>query len=252
MHLYANRPNIFSSQSIGEGPEYIEKLFELLVGSSNRPLIEYLSIIEKLSPKVNVRKRVFLLFYKGYYLQKTAAISTDESEKESITKKALVSYQAFLRGKAATPEIQYYAQWQLGLLKETLQYSWPEVQYTLLKARAMNPTRSEAHTKVLRHYLQEQNWPLSYLFSCFSMEQFYNRYPSGKWGIDRSCYDWRVLDKHWAICAALGKQDELETVKKELTSYFYTHKRTLSENELNYIAQKINPWIHETGLHPIQ
>ena len=252
MELYTNSPNIFSSKSIAEGPEYIEKLFELLIGGPNRPIFEYISIIEKLSQKVNVKKRILLLFYKAYFLQKAMAAESSDSEKVSLGKRALASYEVFLREKSATPEIRYYAQWQMGLLQESLDYPWPQVQYTLLKARPLNTTRAEAHTKLVRHYLRESNWPLAYLFNSFSTEQFYNHYPSGSWGIDLSCYNWRILDKQWAICAALDKQEELKIVKKDLTDYFQAHKRELPANELDYIAQKLNPWIRETGLHPIQ
>jgi len=252
MELYTTSPNIFSDHSIAEGPQYIEHLFELLVGGANRPLFDHISVLEKLSQKVNAKKRILILFYKGYYYQRTITTQGNDSEKADTNKKALANYEAFLREKVGPPEIQYYAQWQAGLLQESLHYPWRQVQYTLLKARPLDPLRAEAHTRLIRHYLKESNWPLSYLFNSFSKEHFYNNCPARKWGIDPSCYNWRILDKQWAICAALGNKEEMGKIRDELALYFSTHKNGLGADEYNYISQKLNPWTTETGLQPIR
>lgn len=254
MQTHSAISNIFSNDSIKEGPQHIESLFNLLIPQNSEfRVIEYIKVLETSFGKLNASKRQLMSFYKGFFYQKAANLESNDNEKQILYKTALFNYDAFLREKTGPSDIQYYAQWQAGLLQESLHYPWFQIQDTLLKARSLDPIRAEAHTKLIRYHLSKSNWPQAYVFNSFSKEYYYNNSPEHirKWQIDPSCYSWRVLDKQLLICSMLNIQGEIERTKTDITIYFDTNKENLPADEFNYIKHKLNSWRTKDHLEPI-
>ena len=246
MELYSTEPTIFSDYSIAEGPRYIEALFDLLTPQNTdggNVYLKYLHVLEELMGEGDAEKQKLLLFYQGYCLQKLAKASPDNNG--NLSKKSLLYYEAFLRDPAGPSEIHYYAQWQVGLLQESLNHPWTDVETALLKATSIDPLRGEAHTKIIRHYLTESDWPQAYLHNSYAREHFYNNDPAQTrtWEVEPSCYNWRVLDKQITICYMLGLKNKVKECLNELFNYLSFRRKELSTKESDYIEKKLDPWM---------
>jgi pentatricopeptide repeat protein len=245
MKLFGNNIDPFSEFTINLGPAYISRLFEMLLikkgvadvhklSYSDR-LQKYIDLLETNNQKGNHTKRAIICFYLAHFNHQLADNLSESKIK--FYEKAIYHYQSYLKLTKGAEQSKFYAQWQVGMLLDYLQYPWAAAQDELLKARTIDLCRGEAIKKIIDHYLSTEEWPIAYLFSSYSIEHFYDRNPiaSRCWYVDFNCYNWKVLDTQIQVCCKTGKYKEAETVYQELLNYVLEHLYDFNLPAINYI-----------------
>jgi hypothetical protein len=166
----------------------------------------YLNYLKKNTKPNNHIQYTFIQFYKGHFYQQLANHSTSHRDVQHSLEKALCYYQTYLELSDRPDESQYYAQWQIGVLQDTLKYPWLLAEDALLKASAIDPIRGEAIKKIIEHYIINKQWNRAYHYSTIAMGKFFNKNPIAdrRWFIDFDAYNWRVARIHRLICYKSG------------------------------------------------
>lgn len=217
MLLFSSKIDPFSSYTINLGPLYVERVFDSLlmkesmqgIGkmTAKERFVHYLEWLRQRMAKGNRQQYAVIQFYKGHFYQQLAMLHRQSGYAQHLMEKALCAYQDYLELPHSGDESRYYAQWQAGMLQFTLDYPWPLVEDTLLKATGIDPLRGEAIKKITEYYTQRKEWEMAYSYSLMAVNRFLNKNPIAqrRWHIDFSAYDQNIIDGHLRICAGLSR-----------------------------------------------
>jgi hypothetical protein len=151
-------------------------------------------------------------FYKGHFYQQLAQHSSNIKNIQHFRERALCFYQNYLElNDDRSDESKYYAQWQTGMLQDSLCYPWLLAENSLLKASAIDPLRGEAIKKIIEHYMRYRDWSSAYHYSTIAIEQFFDKNPVARrrWFIDFAAYNQNVIRTNRFICYKLGYLKEI-------------------------------------------
>lgn len=222
------------SNDIKAGPAHLEhKLSPQLSGNLSKSqrlqiLVDLIKTIKGAKNKVSVVYSFclgYLSHEAGYY---EAALAWYEQVAHKWT-----------RGEPA-----FYARYVAGIIMQNLDYPWPQVEEKFLSAFQALPTRGESLLRVIDYYQSKQLWPIAYLYSKFAMEQFYDNLPlAGNWDLDKSLYNWKILDIHKVSCYYVQKMDEA-------TAAYSTLCRLISANPQSFLSEDITRIARQKFLFP--
>jgi hypothetical protein len=202
----------FSAFTINLGPLYVERVFDsLLTRKGVEGMVQMNAVgrftlyLDRLKSNLNVHNHTqyaVTQFYKGHFSQQLSMHSTSQETARHFQEKALCYYQNYLELAEREEESRYYAQWQTGILQDALNYPWPMVEESLLKATAFDPLRGEAVKKIVEHYISSQDWKSAYAHSKTAVEKYLNKNPIAhrRWFVEFDAYNWSVLTRHHKIC----------------------------------------------------
>lgn len=176
--------------------------------------------------------------FAGFYTQVAAGYCLAIQNEKELLQKSLKHYEQFLDGKADQSEVKYFAQWQLGLVKEALGYQWIEVERTLLEASKYNLDRGEAMRHIVGHYRNIKEYGFAYIYSSIAKKQYFNKFsPTMAWFADASYYRWKILNYHASICSNLGNIPEAEETFQTLWNCSLEHPEYFTEEQMQQIYQ---------------
>lgn len=219
MSIFHSKPDPFCSFSIDLGPLYIERVFDYILtkegieGVSRMQdadrLVKYVDYLNLCGSKAHPPAHSYELFYKGHFYQRLARCAGLEPDNLHYCETALYHYRDYLESSHQIDESRFYAQWQTGILQETMQYPWPLVEAALAKAQSIDPLRGEPIRQIIQHYMGEKKWAKALPFSCHSVEKYFNRSPIHirRWFVDDNAYNWNVIFTRLSISRHLGTDD---------------------------------------------
>jgi len=185
----------------------------------------YVSLLDQ--EKVHIKKgeKQIISFCTGYYHQQAAKFSKDNDEKNKFLNKAISNYRLFVTSSKDNKEMLYYAQWQIGVILQTLKHNWDEVQEAFFKAHHFDPSRGETIKQIILYYITQKQWSIAYIFSSFSKNHFFNQnpHPQKRLDVDHPFYNWKALDLHVAVCCNLDRIEEAEKAFKQLLQQTKDH-----------------------------
>ena len=182
-------------------------------------------------------------FCLGYLNQENAKLADDDQKKNAKQEAALKHYK-YVADQWRVGEPAFYARYSAGMIAQSLNYPWPKVEEQFLSAFQTMPQRGEPILRIIHYYQSKQQWPIAYLFSKFAKEQFHGKMPAiGNWGLDKSLYNWKVLDIHKVSCYYVHKFDEA-------TAAYSTLCRLISENPDSFLAEDITRISRQKFLFP--
>lgn len=237
--------NLFKllTANIAAGPEYVESIFEKLVGlpvgasETERYLayIDYLQTNQGKAKKPHYNKVAFLFGY----LNEQTALHTGKKTKDSYKELAFAYYQDFLSFGKACPDTRYYAMWKSGKMQEALGTPWSKVLVTYQSTLELDPIRGEAVGEIIDHYFTASEWRIAYQFSSYCKRVFLNNNPAGlrKWQVNPAFYDWKILDYHVPVCVALRKREEAKETYGALCKFVAAHSDDFSPADIGRIRQ---------------
>jgi tetratricopeptide (TPR) repeat protein len=211
MFPFRSKIDPFSAYTINLGPLYVERVFDSLLirlGTKSATQLNaaerYALYLDYLKNNIDVHNHTqyaITQFYKGYFYQQLACHSIGHDTARHFQEKALCYYQNYLELAHREDESRYYAQWQIGLLQDLLDYPWPLVEDSLHKATAIDPLRGEALMKVVDHYIAAKEWRSAHHHSRTAVEKYYDKNPIARrrWFVDFDAYNSTVLSRHQKI-----------------------------------------------------
>jgi hypothetical protein len=210
MSFFHTKIDPFSDLSINLGPLYVDRVFDSLLvqlGVEIRvlsPTIRYAAYLDYLMGQKGISSQhhaAILQFYKGHFHQQLAIHVDASISARHHQEKALCYYQEYLEMTAGNEQSHYYAQWQAGLLQDTLQYPWQQTEEALLKATRIDPARGEGLLKIVQHYFQSRQWAQAWHYSSTAVERFLWKNPVAdrRWYVDFAAYDKNLLRIHKLI-----------------------------------------------------
>jgi len=179
----------------------------------------------------------------GYLYQEAGKRSVDASRKSSYLEAALIHYELFLRdGRRHSPDTRYFAQWQIGVIRQATGTAWPSVEKSLLQALEYDTSRAEALKAIVTTRYNQQEWRIAYIYSSYCAEQYLDRRPKNRcWVVDDDFYHWKLLRYHIPILLKLQKKAEARAAFRELKRRVGHFSASLSERDhetIAYLAQK--------------
>ena len=212
MFPFRFRIDPFSAFTINLGPLYVDRVFDSLLTREGVKAVVQMTAAERftlyleyLKKNINVHNHTqyaVTQFYKGHFSQQLAVHSISQETARHFQEKALCYYQNYLELAEREEESCYYAQWQTGMLQDTLNYAWPLVEDSLLKAFSLDELRGEAVKKIIEHYIGTREWEKAYIHSKSAVEKYLDKNPVAhrRWFVDFDAYNWSVLTRHHQIC----------------------------------------------------
>ncbi len=212
MFPFRSKIDPFSAFTINLGPLYVERVFDSLLTKEGVKAVVQMSAagrftlyLDYLKSNINVHNHTqyaVTQFYKGHFCQQLAAHPISHETARHFQEKALCYYQNYLELAEREDESRYYAQWQTGMLQDTLNYDWSIVEDSLLKAVAVDALRGEATNKIAEHYINTREWKKAYIHSKSAVEKYLDKNPVAqrRWFVDFDAYNWSVLTRHHKIC----------------------------------------------------
>lgn len=212
MFPFRSKIDPFSAFTINLGPLYVERVFDsLLTREGVKGMVQmnaserFTLYLDYLKTNINVHNHTqyaVTQFYKGYFCQQLAVHSISQETARHFQEKALCYYQNYLELAEREEESRYYAQWQIGVLQDTLNYPWQQVEKSLLEAATLDPLRGEAVKKIVEHYIHTREWKKAYVHSKSAVEQYLDKNPVAhrRWFVEFDAYNWSVLTRHHKIC----------------------------------------------------
>jgi hypothetical protein len=171
-------------------------------------------------------------FCLGYLCQKNAK------------QEAALKHYKHVADQWAVGEPAFYARYSAGIIAQNLNYPWPKVEHQFLGAFQTLPQRGEPILRIIHYYQSKQQWPIAYLFSKFAKEQFYGKLPTnGNWGLDKSLYNWKILDIHKVSCYYVQEIDEA-------TATYSILCRLITEDPDSFLAEDITRIARQKFLFP--
>ncbi|HXB33970.1 MAG TPA: hypothetical protein VNV35_11130 [Puia sp.] len=222
MFSFRSKIDPFSTFTINLGPLYLERVFDsLLTRGGVKGLVQmngaerYALYMDYLKSKINVHNHTqyaVTQFYKGYFDQQLATHSIGSETVRHFQEKALCYYHNYLELAKRDDESRFYAQWQTGVLQDTLNFAWQTVEESLQKAAAIDPMRGEPIKKIVEHHIGTREWKKAYPRSKEALEKYFDKNPVAhrRWFVDFEAYNWSVLARHHTICLFLGYVREAE------------------------------------------
>jgi hypothetical protein len=182
-------------------------------------------------------------FILGYLHQEAGKRCADTDQKRCYYEAALVHYEIFLQGRGRhNSDTRYFAQWQTGLIEQSLGHAWPLVEKGLLLALEYDASRAEALKAIITARYNQQEWRIAYIYSSHCVEQYLGRRPEGRyWGVDDDLYHWKLLRYHIPILLKLQKKEEAGAALGELKKRVGPFSASLSERDretITYLIQK--------------
>jgi hypothetical protein len=212
MFPFGSRINPFSTYTINLGPLYVERVFDsLLTREGVKSVVQmngserftlYLDYLKSNISIHNHTQYAVTQFYKGYFSQQLALHSISQETALHFQEKALCNYQNYLELAGRGEESRYYAQWQAGMLQNALNFPWPLVEESLLRATTFDPLRGEAVKQIVEHYISSREWKKAYAHSKSAVEKYLNKNPVAhrRWFVEFDAYNRSVLTRHHKIC----------------------------------------------------
>jgi hypothetical protein len=222
MFPFHSKIDPFSAFTINLGPLYVERVFDsLLTQEGVKGMVQmnaadryalYLGYLKSTIDVHNHTQYAITQFYKGHFYHQLASQFTSRETALHFQEKALCYYQNYLELAEREEESRYFAQWQSGMLQDTLNYPWPSVEDSLKKATPIDPIRGEAVKKIVEHYIASGEWKKAYSHSKLAIEKYFDKNPVShrRWFVDFDAYNWSVLTRHHTICLYLGYVSEAE------------------------------------------
>ena len=108
----------------------------------------------------------------------------------------------------------FYSKYQIAILMERLEYSWEECLNAYLAAWEHTPERAEPLYRIGSYYMQQQNWPLAWLF----LNQAANLKQQAKFllFIEEQVYEYMALFDAIVAAGNMGYWEEMEEKHKKL------------------------------------
>lgn len=212
MFPFRSKIDPFSAFTINLGPLYVERVFDsLLTKEGVKSVVEmnaaerftlYLDYLKSNIDVHNHTQYAITQFYKGHFYQQLAVHSMANETVRHFQEKALCYYQNYLELAEREDESRFYAQWQMGVLQERLDYPWVQVEESLQRAVAVDLLRGEPTKKIVEHYMGIREWRRAFLHSRISVERYFDRNPIAvrRWFVDLDAYNTTVLSRHQQIC----------------------------------------------------
>lgn len=211
MFPFRSKIDPFSAYTINLGPFYVERVFDCLltkqgiIGLQRMTAVErftcYLEYLKKHTDLHNYTQYAITQFYKGHFYQQLSTHSISQELARHYQEKALCYYQNYLELADRQDESRYYAQWQTGMLQLALDYPWPLIEGSLLKAAAIDPRRGEAVRQIVEHYMTVGEWKKAYIHSLSAVDKYFDKNPiaNRRWFVDFDAYNSTVLTRHQKI-----------------------------------------------------
>ena len=170
--------------------------------------------------------------YGGCFFQEAAKSLSDASKINYFLNLSHTSYTNFQKMAIENNDINYFVQWQKGIVEDKLGYNWQQVERTLVDSSQYYPARGEAIQHIIQHYRTTMQEGIGYIFSSMARDMFYGKLPAGsRWFTNHSFYNWRVLYHHAAICRQIKNQKEEATTLKQIKVCLESHPDFFSEDE---------------------
>ena len=247
MSFFRKKINPFSSFTINLGPLYVERVFDsvLTLEGVNEvvrmPASErFERYLEYLRKKVDIgdpEHYTLIQFYKAHFCQQLANHANHQEITRHFQEKALCYYQNYLELIGHTDESLYYAQWQTGILQDSLYYPWPLVEDSLLKAYALDPVRGEPLKKLVDYHMRVKEWKTAYSYSAIALKSHFDKNPSAdrRWFLEFDAYNWNVTHKHLTICYKLGYAAEAGKAYDQMLEYESRHLDEFKNSDIRHI-----------------
>lgn len=246
MFWFSSNKEININKFLSNGPNHIDDLFEYLFNLEKNMALcllerykKYVALLNTNKINSYIPKKWQINFLKGYLHQQVGYYTEEIERKNELYTYSLNNYKTFLDYKKGEKDFQFFAQWQLGVIQELLNFSWAEVEITYLKAFEVYPQRGESIRNILYHYYNLRDWKIGYIYSSFCINHFYGSIPLGNktWHIDTYFYTWRILYYHIQICLSLGKIEEAKKNYKLLLYHLANNKYDFTTEEVQKITK---------------
>lgn len=228
MSFLSSKINPFCSFTINLGPLYVERVLDSLLikrGITNVNSLstevrynQYLLLLNIMARSVSRVQYPVVLFYKAFFFEQSASITTHDDNKAHFQEKALCYYQAFVEIATKVDESRYFALWQIGILQDKLNYPWLETEMSLLNASSIDPIRGEAYKAIIAHYVRNKQWKTAHKHSLIAKNNYAGKNPAAtrQWFVDFTFYDSWIIDTHLTICYELGYMQEAHRVSDQI------------------------------------
>jgi tetratricopeptide (TPR) repeat protein len=248
MLLLRTKIEPYCSFTVNLGPQYVDRVFDSLLTKQgvgevvrmNTPerLECYLEYLHQQAHHCNLRLRYSLIqFYIGHFSQQLAAQAGQEEYGRHLREKAICHYESYLELADDTAESRFYAQWQLALLRDELEYPWSQTESVLLKATSFDPSRGEPLKKLVDHYCQAKVWKTAYSLSRFAMKTYFEKTPVAirRWFVDFDAYNWRLIHTHLYICYKSTHLQEAKRTYQQLVGYARQYPDEMANTDIRII-----------------
>ena len=192
------------------------------------------------------------LFYAGESYAGAAWQCPSATRKKEWYLLARKYYQMAMLLPAESTNEQIVLQERLGDVATGLAEDWPVVQEILLHTYAMDPRRAESIAPIIRHYIDQGQWEMGYIFSSFGIRTYHGRDPYGQ-GVsisEGSLYQWKLLLYH-AVCAhQTGRKQEAAAMRREIKNILRNNPDAFRLTDRVYLQQQsplflsIRKWRH--------
>lgn len=205
--------------------------------SASERFERYLDYLRKKTDITEHEQYIVIQFYKAHFCHQLCDHCLNLEHSRHWQEQALCYYQNYLEVSNRLDESRYYAQWQVGMLQDVLNYPWCQAEDSLLKALNIDPLRAEPLKKLVDHYMRAKQWKIAYSFSAKTLNEHFDRNPvaNRRWFIDFDAYNWNVVNKHCAICYKLGYLAEAEKTYNLMMQYELQHLDEFKASDIRHI-----------------
>ena len=138
-------------------------------------------------------------------------------------------------------EERYVSQLNIADLKRKAGCPLEEVIDAFAECSKYDINRCEHLIPIIRYYQKKQNWPMAYAVGNYAMSNCSKYpYPKSSLFLDKSIYDWKLLDLHTISVSKMNKKYELAGCIKEINKLIQEniipvneHSRLLQNNEIH-------------------
>jgi hypothetical protein len=198
---------------ISSEPMFVENEFARLLNipqnrtDSKEKFIEYGQLLNDQCLSKN--DQYFRSFLLGYFDQRAGSYCSNQNERGRLFKESLFNYQTFQNArKNGNANIRYYAQWQIGLLQQSMGYKWSIAEGSYLEAMEYHSQRGEALREIIIYQCSMKNWPAAIIYSTYCMEHFLGKVPAEtRWFVNIAFYKWKIVKYHITILLNLNKKE---------------------------------------------
>ncbi|HXB34170.1 MAG TPA: hypothetical protein VNV35_12140 [Puia sp.] len=235
---------------VENGPRSVESAFENWTNGSDRQreLEErYVSYIDLLNKKSLDLGQVWTAFLSGYFNHQAGIHCPNEQMRLFFFKESLIRYGLFLKAcKHVSPDIAFFAQWQIGLLLQVLESDWAVAEESFLKALEYYPGRGETIREIIVYWGVKANWRMAYIYSSYCKEHFWHRPPaSAKWFVNIPFYRWKILKYHVPVLLNLNRIAEAKECVKALFNCetLGAPLEPSEAREINSLKEALGQWL---------
>ena len=233
--------------TINLGPLYVERVFDsiltrqgvrqvVLMSAPDR-LERYLQYLHRQAHNGNLRQYIFIQFYIAHFSQQLAGQPGQQEYSRHLREKAICHYESYLELADDTAESRFYAQWQIALLQDELEYPWSQTESSLLRATTFDPLRGEPLKKLIDHYSRKKAWKTAYSLSSLAMRNYFDKHPAAtrRWYVDFAAYNWKLIHTHLYTSYKSGQIQEAERAFQQLLGYSRRYPDELANTDIRLI-----------------